>query len=671
MNQPSSPFIASETSLPEITLKVIVLSVVLALILAMSNAYLALKVGILISTSIPAAILSMGILRCCRGANILENNLVQTAASAGGAVAGGVVYTTPALILIHFWGDFDYFDTFFIALSGGLLGVLFSIPLRRVLVTDPKLPFPEGRAIAEVLIAGTERTLGFREIVLGGAVGALVELLQIGFKVLASSAQWWWAAGKTVVGFGAGFSATMLGVGYLIGFQVGASLFVGALLGWLLGIPLLSSWLPAFPTGTAPTVVAMTLWSEHIRYVGVGAMLFAGLCTLGCLVKPFIKGVINASLALHQRQHGPLSGLPRIERDLPISYVIVGSILILISLCFFLTHLFPFYRLGLSGMYNFSILMGSVVYIALMGIIFSAITGYFSGLVGVTASPGSAVVIAALLLAAVLLRLLLDVGGVSDVAQSKMAAAAITIALGAIVTGAAAIANDNIQDLKAGHLLGATPWKQQVMLMLGVVLSAAIIPLVMELLFNVYGIGDVLPRAGMDPEQALPAPPAAMMAAITQGIFDYNLPWSMILLGAGLVAVLGIVNRLLLPMRFRLSLLGVAMGIYLPLATSIPLFLGSLLALLTRRRLQQLRADKVVTAQEYEPRWQRGVLAACGLVSGAALMDVVLAIPFALSGSPDVMQLLPAGLPVSVFLAIIGVLLMCLWIYRLVTRLPR
>jgi len=230
-------FIAPETNLPEITIKVVVLSIILAVVLAVSNTYLALKIGLVTSASIPAAIISMGILRFFRKSNILENNLVQTAASAGEAIAGGIVFTIPALIIIRYWTHFSYWETFFIAFCGGVLGVLFSIPLRGVLMTEPNLRYPEGSAIAEVLKVGSSRALGLKNLVLGGIVGAGIEFAQTGLKIVASSVQLWFTTTRAIFGFGAGFSATMIGVGYLIGFDIGLSIFIGAVIAWLISVP--------------------------------------------------------------------------------------------------------------------------------------------------------------------------------------------------------------------------------------------------------------------------------------------------------------------------------------------------------------------------------------------------------------------------------------------------
>jgi len=659
----SSSNIDTKKQLPEITKRVISLSILLTMFLAISNAYLALKVGILASASIPAAIISMAILKRKNGASILENNLVQTAASAGEAIAGGIVYTAPALILIHFWSDFGYWENVAIALIGGMLGVLFSIPLRKTLVTQPQLQFPEGKAIAEVLRAGHAGKISFSDIFKGGLLGAFLEFVQTGLQVVSQQAGIWFKALNTVWGFGLGFSAPMFGVGYLVGFRLGVSLIIGALLCWLIGIPMTGLLNTKHLADANAAEIAQKLWSDNWRYIGVGAMLTAGLMTMGQLVKPFIVSIRDAWRSFKVSNHR--RSLEPTEADIPLIYVFGGVLLCSIALIALFEWQLPIQQIGAPNQWAWPIILTSVLYVLIIGFIFCAITGYFSGLVGVTASPGSAIIIAGLLFAAIILRLVLGFSVGADIASSKLAAAAVTIFIGAIITGAAAIANDNIQDLKVGYILGATPWKQQLMLILGVIVAALIIPMVMQLLFKVYGIGDVLPGLNMDPTKALPAPPAAMMAAVTLGVFDYNLPWQLMGLGAAIIGCFGILNQLAFMHSKHLSLLGIAMGIYLPLATSTPLFLGGLVSYLAKYALMKQSLNSDIA----QSKKRRAVLVACGLVSGAAVMNIVLAVPFILGQSPDVLAIMPEHLlPFAHLLGLIAGGAICIWLYRVVVK---
>lgn len=654
-----TPFIAAQQKVAELSLRVIILAIVLTVMLAMSNAYLALKLGILTSASIPAAIISMGILRFFKNSTLLENNAVQTAASAGEAVAGGIVYTIPALIVIGFWNHFDYLTNFFIALCGGVLGVLFSIPLRRLLVNDESLKFPEGRAIAEVLKSTTTQT-GIKDIVMGGAIGAFVELVQLGFKLIASSWSYWFVAKRTLFGLSAGFSATMIGAGFLIGHDMAFSIILGAILSWLIALPLASQFFPDFVANYPAEEAATLLWNSQLRYLGIGAMLFAGLWTFLQLIKPLSRS-ISTSLSAYKSGRTQKEALLRTDKDIPLPFILLGIGGMAIIVFLFFQFVFPLQQVGLDSAYAPALVFLAVLYVLCIGFLFSVITAYFSGMVGVTASPGSSVVISGMLFAAwLLLSFIYEVLPLPLSSEQIQAAEAITIIIGSVVTGIAAIANDNTQDLKVGQLVGATPWKQQVMLLLGVVISSLVIPPVMQLLFNVYGIAGVMPHSGMDVSQSLPAPTAALMAAITEAVFRHSLPWAMMGLGSCVILTIIVLNRALQLNRFvQLSFLGIAIGMYLPLSSSFPLFVGGMIALFVQKRLKKLNETK----EALSVRRQKGTLIACGLVAGSALMDVLLAIPFSIWRSPDALQLVgPSWKNGSAYLGVLSTFCIAWWI---------
>lgn len=657
-----TPFIAANQKVAELTFRVILLAIILTVLLATSNAYLALKLGILTSASIPAAIISMGILRFFKNSTILENNAVQTAASAGEAVAGGIVYTIPALIIIGYWNHFDYFTNFFIAACGGVLGVLFSIPLRRILVNENALKFPEGRAIAEVLKSSAGKT-GIKDIFIGGGIGAFIELLQIGFKVIANSWSYWFVVKRSLFGLGAGFSATMIGAGYLVGHDMAISIFLGAVISWLIALPVVSQFYPEFLNLHPPAEAATFLWNNEMRYLGIGAMLFAGMWTFIKLIKPLSKS-IKVSFRAFMTRGRNASEFPRTDKDIPVPYILFGiGLMAAIMFLFFQSNL-PLDQVGLDNNYAPTLVFLSVLYVLIIGFIFSVITAYFSGMVGVTASPGSSVVISGMLFAAWLLLTAIDhLLPLPLSAQQIQAAEAITIVIGSVVTGIAAIANDNTQDLKVGQLVGATPWKQQVMLLLGVIVSALVIPPVMQLLFNVYGIAGVMPHPGMDVSQSLPAPTAALMAAITEAVFRNSLPWTMMLIGSAIITLAIFLNHILNVKRYlNLSILGIAIGMYLPLSSSFPLFIGGMIALLVQIRMKRINLSPEVSTT----RMQKGTLIACGLVAGSAIMDVLLAIPFSIMQSPDALQVVgPAWKNTGVYLGILSTLALAWWInYR-------
>jgi len=634
-----------------ITVRVVLLSIFLTILLAASSTYLALKIGVLPSASIPAAILAMAILRFFKNTNIYETNLIQTAASAGEAVAGGIVFTIPALVIIHYWYHFPYLENVAIALSGGLLGILFSIPLRRILVKAEQLYFPEAKAVAGILQLAKKQLMHIRDMIFGACVGGVLELAQTGFKIIASAAEKWVTIGKSKVlfGFGIGFSPALIGVGYLIGFDLGLSLALGAWIAWGVCLPLFS----AFTALTGPFCIETSLAYYRINnhYVGLGAMLVAGLWTLLNLLKPFYESLALAVTGLF-KTHTQKLPLLASEQDIPGIYLFLGLIVLVIGMDVLFEYLFPLKTLGVGASHFF--ILVAVLYVFAMGFIFSSICGYFSGLVGVTASPGSAIITAGLLLIAVILRAFLIFQGQSLQSVQLPTVAAIALMIGAVVAGSAAVANDNIQDLKVGHLIGAKPWQQQLMLMLGVLVAALVIPYVMEILFNVYGLTTVLPHAGMDPTQSLPAPPAAMMAGLTQSVLNHNLPWNMLGIGGFIMMILIILS--LLGLR-KISLLGVGMGIYLPLSSSMSLFIGSLFAFFIQKIHAHCQGTR--TQLQMNPRQPDASLLACGLVAGSSLMDVLIAIPVSVMKNSTLLAFAPShwgGMATMLgFLSVLGI----------------
>lgn len=648
-------------STPELTWRCMLLSVILTLLLAMSNAYLALKLGILASASIPAAIISMGVLRLFKNSSVLEHNAVQTAASAGEAIAGGIVYTIPALIIIGYWHHFDYLTNVLIAMTGGVLGVLFSVPLRRILVNDTSLAFPEGKAIAAVLVSTNEQA-GLRDILYGSLIGGILELAQTGLKCLASSWTGWFSIKRYVFSVGVGFSATMLGAGYLIGFDMACSIGFGAIIAWFLALPALSAVYPHFLlTGTASSA-GLALWNQELRYFGIGAMLFAGIWTLMTLIKPLARS-IRSSLHINQK----ISHV-RTDKDLPWSMILMGIVIMVFVLIYLLNSILPIAQMGFGASAGVGVIAVVVLYIVIVGFVFSVITAYFSGMVGVTASPGSSVVIAGIVFAAWMLLSVMTSFLSLPLSASQIAAAqAVVIIIASVVTGIAAIANDNSQDLKVGQLVGATPWKQQLMLLLGVVVSALVIPPVMQMMFEVYGIAGVMPHSGMDISKSLPAPTAAMLAAITGAVFSHGLPWGVMGAGVAVISLVIVAKKLLrLERFFQISLLGLAIGMYLPVTSSVALVVGGLIAKLAEWRLRRMSLQPTQSLL----RKQIGTRVACGLVAGSALMDVLLAVPFSLQHSPDAWRVVNEVWEqhIGVMMSVLLIIGLAIWMVRRVER---
>ena len=458
-----TPYIPASQSLPEITLKAVILGFILSAVLAGANAYLGLKVGLTVSASIPAAVISMAILRFFRTSNILENNIVQTAASAGESIAAGVIFTLPALLMLQYWQGFDFLATMSIALTGGVLGVLFTIPLRRALIIETQLHFPEGVATGEVLKAGSEGGEGARYIALAGAAGAALKLCQTGFRLVADSAAGAVQAGRAVFGYGTELGVALLGVGYIVGLNIAILVFAGGLISWLFGIPIYTAVaspeeLAAITEGATGYEAALAVWSERIRYLGVGAMAIGGVWALLSLVKPIKDGILSSLDAVRQARSGERSEVLRTDRDTPINIVLWGTLAMSVPIFLSFLLIVDQEALGITaGLYWGTLALG-LVFALLAGFLFASVAGYMAGLVGSSNNPISGVTIATILSTSLLLLWVLgsQINFAVDAMQATTAAAT-AILVGAVVCCAAAIAGDNMQDLKAGYLVGRHP----------------------------------------------------------------------------------------------------------------------------------------------------------------------------------------------------------------------
>jgi len=669
MPNSDGPIIPSNVTLPEITPRVVILGVILTIVLAAANAYLGLKLGTTVSASIPAAVISMGILRFFKNSNILENNMVQTMASVGEALTAGIAFILPALIIMGAWDGFHYWQTVIAGLLGGTLGVLFTVPLRRALLQDKTLRYPEGIAIGNVLKASTVREDGdLRSLVHGGVVGGTIALFQAGFQILTDSFSFWVKTSTTVFGFGLGLSPALIAAGYIVGLNVALSLLVGIFIGWLIGVPVLA-YIYGMSDADSAAQIATTMWRSHVRYIGVGAMLIGGLWTLCTLAKPVVTSMKMSFATLRRVSLDNKPVLARTEHDIPIHYVLLGVLLLLVPIFWMLTHTIMPSVPGVSEGFKNFIAAFSTFYILIAGFIFCSISAYFAGLIGSTNNPGSGLLVSTLL---ILSLIFIGFAGMQQLSEETAKFLAI-VAIGSVVviSSALVISNDTMQDLKVGEIVGATPWKQQLMLMFGVIVAAFVIPPILQLLYQAYGIGGVFPRPGMNPAQMLAAPQAGLMATVTQGAFSHQLQWNMIGFGAA-IAVVCIVIDEILKKHFgtRLPVLAVGLGIYLPLDASIPCVIGGVLSWLIQHKLNYLynycEADDAAKCNVHR---HRGLLLACGIVAGASIMGVVLAIPFALTESSDVLRIMPQTLaPFSGVLSIVVTGALCVWIYRTVLK---
>jgi putative OPT family oligopeptide transporter len=610
----------STTAVPQLTVRAVVLSVVLAMILAAANTYLGLFAGLTIATAIPAAVISMGVLRLLGGGTILENNIVQTGASAGSSIAAGVIFTIPALIILEYWQDFRYSWVLAIAGLGGLLGVLFSVPLRRSMIVEDPLPFPEGKAAAEVLKAGENPGPGLRILGISAGLGALVKLMaESGLRMIPDN-----AAGATFIGkylgyMGSGLSPALLGVGYIVGLNIGIVVLSGSVLSYNIAIPLYhafaSTFDPAFATqlaGLSAADAAGLIRGAKVRYLGVGAMLIGGIYTLFSLRKSLLSGVRSGIAAARK---GSDANVPETERDLPMKWMLVALVI-------FIVPLLLLYQ-AIVGNWGVSVPMAIIMVVA--GFLFVSVSGYLAGLVGSSNNPVSGITIATILFASVVLMVLLG-------SDSKIGAVA-AIMIGAVVCCAAAVGGDNLQDLKAGYLVGATPWKQQVMLAIGAFSCALVMAPVLNLLAEAYGIG---PATEAHPN-SLNAPQATLMASVAKGMFGGHLPWEMIIAGAIIGAAIIALDEWLKARKahFRVPVLAAAIGIYLPLELMVPIFLGGLLAHFVERRFKVPVHDEQARDRVHRP----GTLFAAGLITGEALMGIAIAVPIVLSKRADVLAL--------------------------------
>jgi putative OPT family oligopeptide transporter len=668
LNQDSdSPIIPASQNPPEITFRVIVIGIFLTIILAAANAFLGLKVGQTISASIPAAIISMSILRFFRNSNVLENTMVQTMASVGESLIAGITFILPALIILHVWDGFYYWQTVTVGLLGGILGVLFTIPLRRALLVDKTLRYPEGFAITNVLKASANKDKAdVKSLIWGGVVGSTISLFQSGFQILTDTFQYWVKTSNTVYGFGLGLSPALIAAGYIVGINVSISLLVGIVIGWIAGVPALT-YVFGLPNVESANDIAMTIWKSHVKIMGVGTMLVGGLWTICTLIKPIGQGLSTSFQSIRDAKNPNALQAIRTERDIPMNYVFWAALLILIPIFILLTQsIIPDNSL-VSHNFKNALAAFCAIYILIGGFVFCSVSAYFAGLIGSTNTPVSGLLVSTLLILCLILLGFFTLNG--GIVGKEMLGVVLAIGCGVILASAISISNDTMQDLKVGQMVGATPWKQQLMLVVGVVVSAVVVPPILELLYNAYGIGGVFPHPGMSKEHMLAAPQAGLMATVAQGVYERNLEWSMIITGAVIAVICIIVDTILKRTNgARLPVLAVGVGIYLPLDSSVPVVLGGVLAYIVQGRLNKLYPRPAHESEMAKHR-HRGLLLACGIVAGASIMGVVLAIPFAIKQSSDALKIMPAEYAyLASALSLIVTAALCGWIYRSVMK---
>ncbi|EAI0656590.1 OPT family oligopeptide transporter [Campylobacter jejuni] len=609
-------------NLPELTLRGLVLGSILTIIFTASNVYLGLKVGLTFSSSIPAVVISMAVLSLFKTSNILENNMVQTQASAAGTLSS-VIFVIPGLFMCGYWSEFPLWQTFMICLCGGGLGVLFTIPLRRTMVVESKLAYPEGRAAAEILkVANKDQSSkkgkqGIKEIALGSFIAAIFSLLSNGFKLAASESNFAFIWNKMAFGFSMGYSLALLGAGYLVGLAGAIALFVGMFLAWGIFTPYLSNF--EFDSAKNAVDLASSVWSSKVRLIGTGAIAIAALWTLIELLKPVIEGikeiVKNVKITNQEKNE-------RTNIDLSLKSIFILFVLMVVGL--FITFYSFVEDANLSIYYQMLFSFVGTLVSVLIGFFVAAACGYMAGLVGSSSSPISGIGLIGVIISSIVF-LVLGVELFQDPMLSKFAVA-LAIFSTSVILATAAISNDNLQDLKTGHLVGATPWKQQVALLVGCVFGALAIVPVLNLLYQAYGFVGAMPREGMDASSALAAPQANLMSTIAQGIFHHNIEWGYMAFGVFVGILMIIIDKILKgTQKMSLPPLAVGIGIYLPPAVNIPLVIGGILKYIVMQHLTKKYAKNSHKEEKLASCEQRGTLFASGLIVGESIFGVIIA----------------------------------------------
>lgn len=609
-------------NLPELTLRGLILGSILTIIFTASNVYLGLKVGLTFSSSTPAVVISMAVLSLFKTSNILENNMVQTQASAAGTLSS-VIFVIPGLFMCGYWSEFPLWQTFMICLCGGGLGVLFTIPLRRTMVVESKLAYPEGRAAAEILkVANKDQSSkkgkqGIKEIALGSFIAAIFSLLSNGFKLAASESNFAFIWNKMAFGFSMGYSLALLGAGYLVGLAGAIALFVGMFLAWGIFTPYLSNF--EFDSAKNAVDLASSVWSSKVRLIGTGAIAIAALWTLIELLKPVIEGikeiVKNVKITNQEKNE-------RTNIDLSLKSIFILFVLMVVGL--FITFYSFVEDANLSIYYQMLFSFVGTLVSVLIGFFVAAACGYMAGLVGSSSSPISGIGLIGVIISSIVF-LVLGVELFQDPMLSKFAVA-LAIFTTSVILATAAISNDNLQDLKTGHLVGATPWKQQVALLVGCVFGALAIVPVLNLLYQAYGFVGAMPREGMDASSALAAPQANLMSTIAQGIFHHNIEWGYMAFGVFVGILMIIIDKILRrTQKMSLPPLAVGIGIYLPPAVNIPLVIGGILKYIVMQHLTKKYAKNSHKEEKLASCEQRGTLFASGLIVGESIFGVIIA----------------------------------------------
>ncbi|MFL5464792.1 MAG: OPT family oligopeptide transporter [Gemmatimonadaceae bacterium] len=643
----------------ELTLRSLILGALITTVFTAANVYLGLKVGLTFASSIPAAVISMAILSAFKDSSILENNIVQTVASAAGTLSA-IIFVLPGLVIVGWWTGFPFWQSFMICLSGGVLGVLFTIPLRRALVTTSDLPYPEGVAAAEVLKVGSgtrgetkddtgEAREGLRAVILGSVASAGLAIVTA-TRIAAGGLTGFYRIGATAAsGYDFGWSLALLGAGHLVGLSVGMAMLLGQVISWLIALPILTSMNPATAT-EALGAHTIAIWRTQVRFLGAGVIGIAAIYTLARLAKPVVGGLVSTLAASRAVKTDDER-----DRDLSPPWIYALTVICL-AIAAWLAYTFAKSTVLAPDALKLTLI--AVPFVLIIGFVIAGVCGYMAGLIGASNSPISGVGILSIVICASLVAL-----AVAPTVDTRQALVAFALFVTAIVFACATISNDNLQDLKTGQLVGASPRRQQIALIVGVAAGASVIPFVLNLLAKAYGFAGA-PNVDVVAANPLPAPQATLISALAQGVIGGNLDWKMLgigaIIGVGLILLdttMGVLKRL------RLPPLAVGIGIYLPMSATFAVIIGSIVG--------HWYDGRTRTLPNPERAQRLGTLVASGLIVGESIWGVINAGLIVAFAKDAPIALVPEAFALAPWLGVIGFVGAIVWLYGWMLRRSR
>jgi putative OPT family oligopeptide transporter len=643
----------------ELTVRGLILGVLITTVFTAANVYLGLKVGLTFASSIPAAVISMAILSAVKDSSILENNIVQTVASAAGTLSA-IIFVLPGLVIVGWWTGFPFWESFLICVSGGVLGVLFTIPLRRALVTTSDLPYPEGVAAAEVLRVGSgtrgetsdetgEAREGLVAVILGSIASAGFAIVTA-TRIAAAELTGFFTIGATASsGYNFGWSLALLGAGHLVGLSVGVAMLVGQVISWLIALPILTAMQPA-NAGEALAVHTMAIWRTQVRFLGAGVIAVAAIYTLARLTRPVVGGLVSTLAASRAEKTADDR-----DRDISPSWIYALTAVCLVITAFLA---YSFARSTVLSPQATRLTIIAVPFVLIVGFVIAGVCGYMAGLIGASNSPISGVGILSIVICASLVTL-----AVTPTADTRQALVAFALFVTAIVFACATISNDNLQDLKTGQLVGASPMRQQIALIVGVGAGASVIPFVLNLLAKAYGFAGA-PNLHVVAANPLPAPQATLISALAQGVIGGNLEWRMLGIGAIVGVVLILLDAALGAMhKLRIPPLAVGIGIYLPMSATFAVIIGAVLS--------HWYDGRVRSTPNPERAQRLGTLVASGLIVGESIWGVINAGLIVAFSKDAPIALVPESFALSPWLGVLGFIAVIIWLYGWMLRRAR